>query len=70
MWSYYVLYNNFVPGKYAKFIVHGPMQTVVADFWNKLWNMNLDRTYSYDFEEYQSGGDIEHTEVHIYISIN
>lgn len=57
-------------GKYAKFIVTGDMQKVVADFWVKLWSMELDRKFSCDFEEYQSGSDMEKAEIHIYISLN
>lgn len=56
-------------GKYAKFIVKGHMQKAVADFWQELWNMNLDRNYKCDFEEYQDC-DMENAEIHIYISIN
>lgn len=57
-------------GKYAKFIVKGHMQKAVAEFWEKLWSMNLDRKYSCDFEEYQSGGDMNNAEIHIYIALN
>jgi predicted transcriptional regulator YdeE len=57
-------------GKYAKFIIHGHVQKAVAEFWMKLWSMNLDRKYSCDFEEYQGGGDMENAEIHIYISLN
>lgn len=57
-------------GKYAKFVVHGDMQKAVAEFWMKLWSMNLDRKYSCDFEEYQSGCDMTNEEIHIYISLN
>lgn len=57
-------------GKYAKFVVHGHVQKAVAEFWSKLWSMNLNRKYSCDFEAYQSGGDIENCEIHMYISIN
>lgn len=56
-------------GKYAKFIVKGHVQKAVAEFWGKLWNMNLDRNYKCDFEEYQDC-DMENAEIHIYISIN
>lgn len=56
-------------GKYAKFIVHGDVQQAVAEFWTKLWSMDLDRKYSCDFEEYQSG-DMNNAEIHIYISLN
>lgn len=56
-------------GRYAKFIIKGHMQKAVAEFWSKLWNMNLDRNYVCDFEEYQNE-DCENAEIHIYISIN
>ncbi|MBP3799187.1 MAG: effector binding domain-containing protein [Ruminococcus sp.] len=55
-------------GKYAKFIVKGNMMTAVADFWQKLWQMDLARTYEFDFEEYQNA-DMENCEIHIYIGI-
>lgn len=55
-------------GKYAKFVVEGYMQEVVASFWQELWHMELPRSYVCDFEEYQNG-DMEHAEIHIYISL-
>lgn len=55
-------------GNYAKFIVRGNMITAVAEFWQKLWRMELKRTFLYDFEEYQNG-DCENAEIHIYIGI-
>lgn len=55
-------------GNYAKFVVHGHMQQAVADFWSKLWQMDLDRSYTYDFEEYQDSS-VENAEIHIYISL-
>lgn len=57
-------------GKYAKFVVYGDVQQAVASFWTTLWSMDLDRKYSCDFEEYQSGCDMAHAEIHIYISLN
>ncbi|MBP2642571.1 MAG: putative AraC family transcriptional regulator [Firmicutes bacterium] len=57
-------------GKYAKFIVRGDVQKAVAEFWTKLWAMDLDRKYSCDFEEYQSGCEMSNAEIHIYISLN
>lgn len=55
-------------GKYAKFIVKGNIITAVAEFWQKLWQMDLKRTFLYDFEEYQNC-DCENAEIHIYIGI-
>ncbi|MNJ51082.1 GyrI-like domain-containing protein [Paenibacillus bouchesdurhonensis] len=57
-------------GKYAKFIVRGHVQQAVAEFWTKLWSMELDRKFSSDFEEYQSGGNMDNAEIHIYIALN
>lgn len=55
-------------GKYAKFIVRGNMITAVSEFWQKLWNLNLDRSFICDFEEYQNA-DLENAEIHIYIGL-
>ncbi len=56
-------------GKYAKFIVKGHMIKAVQEFWQKLWEMDLDRSYKCDFEEYQNSS-IDNAVIHIYISIN
>lgn len=56
-------------GKYAKFKVQGDMQEAVGKFWTDLWNMQLDRKYSSDFEEYR--GEVNGTnEIYIYIALN
>lgn len=55
-------------GKYAKFIVRGDMHKAVAEFWEKLWHLELPRAFTCDFEEYQDS-NMEHTEIHIYISL-
>ena len=55
-------------GKYAKFVVIGNMMTAVGEFWQKLWQMPLERTYLFDFEEYRNT-DPENCEIHIYIGI-
>lgn len=58
-------------GKYAKFIIKGDVQFAVGQFWSELWNMNLDRRYESDFEEYQNDSDdMKNTEIHIYIGLN
>ena len=56
-------------GKYAKFIVKGNVVTAVQEFWQKVWNMNLDRSFVCDFEEYQAGDDMDNMEIHMYISL-
>lgn len=55
-------------GRYAKFIVKGDMRTAVAEFWTKLWSMDLPRTFVCDFEEYQDDC-MEETEIHVYIGL-
>jgi predicted transcriptional regulator YdeE len=44
------------------------MQKAVADFWIELWQMDLNRSFQCDFEEYQNC-DMENAEIHIYISL-
>lgn len=57
-------------GKYAKFVTKGHIEKAVAECWSKIWEMNLDRKYSVDFEEYVSGYEMDNAEINIYISIN
>ena len=54
-------------GNYAKFVVKGQMQKAVYEFWQKHCQMNLERAYTCDFEEYINT-DIDNAEIHIYIS--
>ncbi|MCW0685565.1 GyrI-like domain-containing protein [Clostridioides difficile] len=56
-------------GKYAKFVIVGG-QKEVGDFWFEFWQMDFDRTYISDFEEYQCNTfDTKKQEIHIYIGI-
>lgn len=55
-------------GKYAKFIVEGDLHAAVGKFWQELWQMDLDRTFLTDFEEYQNA-DMDHAVIHMYIGI-
>lgn len=55
-------------GKYAKFSVHGHMQKVVAKAWEEIWKMNLDRSFTGDFEEYLNN-DWENADINIYIAL-
>ena len=56
-------------GTYAKFVIKGHMQKAVSAFWEELWNIDLDRKYTCDFEEYQNAS-VENAEIHIYIALN
>lgn len=55
-------------GKYAKFSIEGHMQKAVAEAWNKIWQMDLDRSYKADFEEYLNA-DYDNAKIDIYISL-
>lgn len=56
-------------GKYAKFSVHGHMERAVAEAWGQIWQMELDRSDTGDFEEYLSC-DVEHCDIDLYIALN
>lgn len=55
-------------GKYAKFSVHGNMETAVAQAWGEIWKMDLDRSFTGDFEEYLNS-DWENADIDIYIAL-
>ncbi len=63
------LTEKIIPaGPYAKFKVHGNMITAVEDAWNAIWQMDLDRSYTGDFEEYLNT-DMENGDIDIYIAL-
>ena len=55
-------------GKYAKFSVHGHMQKAVGEAWGEIWKMDLDRSFTGDFEEYLNS-DWENGDIDIYIAL-
>lgn len=55
-------------GKYAKFSIHGNMQTAVSETWCKIWELDLDRSFTGDFEEYLNA-DFENGDIDIYIAL-
>ena len=55
-------------GKYAKFIAKGDIHLAVAEVWQEVWKMNLNRSFVCDFEEYQNE-DVKNAEIHIYIGL-
>lgn len=65
------LENIIIPkGKYAKFIIIGDVQNAVGQAWQEIWNMDLKRKYTCDFEEYQNNSeDMQKQEIHIYIAL-
>ena len=57
-------------GKYAKFVIIGDVQNSVGQAWQEIWNMNLKRKYTCDFEEYQNNSeDMQNQEIHIFIAL-
>lgn len=55
-------------GKYAKFSVHGNMESAVNKAWQDIWKMNLDRSFTGDYEEYLND-DWENADIDIYIAL-
>ncbi len=55
-------------GKYAKFSIHGHMEHAVAKAWGEIWCMDLDRSFTGDFEEYLNS-DWENADIDIYIAL-
>lgn len=58
-------------GKYAKFVITGDVQNSVGQAWQEIWNMDLKRKYTCDFEEYQNNSeDMQKQEIYIYIALD
>lgn len=55
-------------GKYAKFSIHGHMEKAVAKAWGEIWQMDLNRSFTGDFEEYLNS-DWENADIDIYIAL-
>lgn len=55
-------------GKYAKFSVHGHMERAVAEAWEDIWQTELDRSFTGDFEEYLNS-DFDNCDIDIYIAL-
>jgi len=66
--NYEFTFKIIPAGKYAKFSVYGPIQKVVGEAWAEIWKLDLDRSYTGDFEEYLNS-DLENSEVDIYIAL-
>lgn len=55
-------------GRYAKFYIEGNMEKAVVDAWNKIWEMDLERSFKADFEEYLNN-DFDNAKINIYVSL-
>ncbi len=64
------LTTKIIPaGKYAKFSVEGDMRQAVAQAWGEIWQMDLDRSFTGDFEEYLNS-DFHNAKIDVYIALN
>ncbi len=64
-----VIETSIPAGNYAKFVVVGDMQKAVAEAWSEIWKMDLDRSYTADFEEYQDDCMGDNATIHIYVAL-
>ena len=55
-------------GKYAKFVITGDVQNSVGQAWQEIWNIDLKRKYTCDFEEYQDD-KMDNADIHIYVGL-
>lgn len=55
-------------GRYAKFSVHGNMTDAVAEAWAQIQQMELDRSFTGDFEEYLND-DFEQADIDIFVAL-
>ena len=63
------LTQRIIPaGNYAMFRVTGDVVNDVADAWNYIWQLPLDRSFAADFEEYISN-DNGVAEINIYVAL-
>lgn len=64
--------QTFEKGNYAQFTAKGDLSKgVVYQAWTEIWNKNLNRTYSADFEIYgEKAQNPEDAEVDIFIAVN
>lgn len=57
-------------GRYARFSFQGDARNGIADVWREIWNTDLSRKFTCDFEEYLPSDDYTNAQVDIYIALN
>ena len=64
--------KHFSGGTYQPFVAKGSLsQGAVYQAWTNIWNANLDRAYTADFEVYgEKALNPENAEVDIYVAVN
>jgi predicted transcriptional regulator YdeE len=61
---------TFNYGAYRKFIAKGSIPTCVGNAWNEIWNTNINRAYTQDFEVYsEKAHNPNNAEIDIYVAI-
>ena len=55
-------------GRFAVFTIEGDVVNDVAEAWNAIWQMPLERSFAGDYEEYLSN-DMQHGLIKIYIAL-
>ncbi len=63
--------KTFSGGNYTKFVAKGDLtKGVVYEEWSKIWNTELDRAYTADFEVYgEKAQDSTNAEVEIFVAL-
>lgn len=61
--------KNIPKGTYAKFTLEGALDTVVTKAWQEIWKMDLNRSFTGDFEEYVDVDNPKHAKINIYIAL-
>jgi len=57
-------------GEYQKIIARGKMPNCVTDTWKEIWQSDIDRSYTFDFEVYdERSKDWNDAEIDIFISV-
>lgn len=65
-----IRYVTIPAGSYAKFQFHGDVTKDMGIFWKQVWQENLPRKFTCDFEEYSIGmGNGQPTDVAIYVAL-
>ncbi|MDD4692194.1 GyrI-like domain-containing protein [Eubacterium aggregans] len=63
------LARKIIPaGRYARFLIRGDMVQAVVAAWSAIWEMDLDRSFTGDFEEYLSPDPVN-GEIAIYVAL-
>lgn len=61
---------KFNHGIYRKFVAKGNITVSVANAWNEIWNTDINRAYTQDFEVYsEKAYNPDNAEIDIYIAV-